>query len=362
VQCRASSPALILFDLYPFSHRIQTRENAMPSDQKTFRAVARLFLFAAPLAITACASNFGPTAMPTGYKYQVNQYRTSAGEVTPHEYPGQNGPAAAPANMQPMAGNAMAPAADTSSSIPPAEPVMATPIEASANFAPADTAPAMAAVEVTPQWRSAAAELLSKLESGFGRLQDPVFLREAAPGQQGAAEFRQALTDALTARKYKIGADEKAPFQMEYGVESQGPSSQLSLAVFGQGRQLAKETGSFNMSAQGPVAAVVPMPVPAPSETPPPAPVAKAMEDHVTGGAVTTPAPAETHASVAPAQPKQPEQQIYVYDNRNADSVSTVSEETVESGSRSAKTAYEERLGDGKESSVSTEKDNGTAQ
>ncbi len=206
----------------------------MPSDQKTLRAVARLFLFAAPLAITACASNFGPTAMPTGYKYQVNQYRTSAGEVTVHEYPGQNGPAAAPANMQPMAGNAAVPAADPVSVMPPAAPVMATPIDASANFAPANTVPPIAAVEVTPQWRSAASELLSKIESGFGRLKDPVFLREAAPGQQGAAEFRQALTDALTASKYKIAADEKAPFQMEYGIENQGASSQLSLAVFGQ--------------------------------------------------------------------------------------------------------------------------------
>lgn len=335
----------------------------MPSDHKTFRAVARLFLFAAPLAVTACASNFGPTAMPTGYKYQVNQYRTSAGEITPHEYPGMNGSAAPQASMQPMAGNAMAPAADTTSAVPPAAPVMATPIDASASMAPADTAPVAAAVEVTPQWRAAASELLSRLESGFGRLKDPVFLREAAPGQQGAAEFRQALTDALTASKYKIAADEKAPFQMEYGVENKGPASQLSLAVFGQGRQLAEQTGLFNMSAEGPVAAAAPMPVPAPSEaTPPaPAPVAKAMDDHVMGGAVTTPVPAETHASAA--QPKQPEQQIYVYDNRNADSSGAVSEETQENtGSRAARTAYEERLGEGKESTVSTEKDNGMAQ
>ncbi len=118
------------------------------------------------------------------------------------------------------------------------------------------------------------------------------------------------------------------------------------------------------MSAQGPVAAVVPVPVPVPSKAPAAAPVAKAMEDHVTGGAVTTPVPAETHASVTPVQPKQAEQQIYVYDNRNADSNGAVSEETKEdkTGSRSARTAYEERLGEGKETSVSTEKDNGTAQ
>lgn len=320
----------------------------MPFDHKIQRSAAGLLFMAVPLMLAACSSDFGPTPMPTGYKYLNGQSRVSAGQPVMHQYPGQNGPVAPPMPAAVMDGPlAMTP--------PAAGPVTASTLDAPAALDKPEAPPPMAA-QAGPQWHMAASSLLDKTEKDFGQLKDPVFLRQLPGALPGSPEFGRALNDELMKRKYKVTNDDKAPFEIQYGVKGQPEANHalLALIVNAQGRQVSAKEELFSIAGP-PDQEAAPVQPPGKPLSPARADVQQpvsAIKNASTDPVVSTPAPAPV-SEQAPAA-AQPEQKIYVYDNRSG--MATVPAEPSVIDERSHKTAYEERMGnDG--GSVSSEND-----
>jgi hypothetical protein len=358
--------------------RFGTKPKVKAMKRPVSRAVRRLLLLAAmPAILTACAADNEPSPMPTGYKYtNIQQYRVPVtGPERTMQYPGMNAvngmqPSAAematPMGAPPMQDvtststmtsttqtsqaaaipltnmvNAAPPAPPPppAQALPPAPPpMMAPPPMAPTPMPPpppmpvpmppeaaAMPSPAMA----TPQWQNAAEDLLGKAEVRFGRLRDPVYVRDAAPGQPGENEFRAALLQTMAREHYKIApAADKAPFTFDYSLSGQPNGEEtITLKTVAEGREASRVTGMYNMAAPGAEAmapatapATAPMMVPAtspaasmPSVRPPmPAAQTTPMQPVPWGSASPSSepaAPAGPTASAAPMYQAQPPMQ-----------------------------------------------------
>jgi hypothetical protein len=212
--------------------------------------------------------------------------------------------------MQPSAGEmqtAMAPVPVATAPVMAPAPMMApmastTTVTTTTATATTTAEPAIApplAGDAAPQWKSAAADLLTKTEHDFGRLQDPVYVRDALAGQMGEPEFRAALNSVLIDRHYKLATDKKlAPFAFDYSVGAPAPTgmSALSLTVLSQAKPILTEKGDYNLNPGAAAQPIAGMAAPVPSPVPeavPPAPAAPV--------AVTAPVAAPVSASAAPA-------------------------------------------------------------
>ena len=366
----------------------------MSFQSSAFRTSVRLFLLAAaPVLMAACTADFGPSPMPMGYKYDSSQaYRVpSAGPVQAMQYPGESAAVAPTAALQPSAGEAATPMASTMPMIANA------PVQADAGPVPPMVGGTPVEPSSGPQWLAAAGDLLSKTEHDFGRLQEPVYVRDAMPGMTGEAAFRQALSDVLAIRHYKVSTDkEKAPFGFDYGVgEIVSGKTPLSLTTLAQGKKIITEKGEYDLSpgapvvtsstdkpssmppADAPVAKTAEKPAPAttamprmgasttdtgprpePSAALPPpmdAPTAKAEAKTDAGSTDAAPKaammppstpPATSTSQAATPDSATPPAPTYVYDGRS-------------SGKPSGKTAYEELQGTGHEVGMAPPADSG---
>ncbi len=291
--------------------------------KSVFRASARFLLLAAvPVVFAACAADNNPSPMPTGYRYSGRQFVVpSNGPVEQKTYPGEYGQGAAPAGLQPSSGEMATPMASapvTSSPVLAPAPMMA-PMTSSTTSSTATTSTTAAAAtdsigihaETTPQMKGAASDLLAKTEHDFGRLQDPVYVRDAHEGKADEASFRQALNEVLAQHHYKVAADKKlAPFAFDYSVGSaESGKSPLSLTVLSQGKPILTEKGEYDLNAGAPVAMAAPVSTPAPASAPQSeitasgTPESGAMSASVTPPSAVPPATPVASASAIPPVP-----------------------------------------------------------
>jgi hypothetical protein len=295
-------------------------------------AVRILLLAAAPVLFAACTADQGPSPMPTGYKYLNRQYVVSSNgpvqtKVYPGEYPAPQ--AAPPMGLQPSPGEmatSMAPQPVAAAPVMEPAPMMASMAPATAVTTTASTstttttttatATAADAMTVSPQWTSAAADLLTKTEHDFGRLQDPVYVRDAAAGQAGESAFRQALNDVLAERHYKLATDKKmAPFAFDYSVGVPAPTGKtaLSLTVLSQAKPIITEKGDYDLNPgapamQAPIAgsAVSPVAGMAPAATPPMASTSTSTSTSASAMTVSATPPAPAPVTAPPAASPAP--------------------------------------------------------
>lgn len=207
--------------------------------QKNFRSAARLAMLAAPIALVSCAGYvMHPSPMPTGYTYHNDLYK-------------------APPGADPLIYRA------PSSTVTVVETTETVHYEGSG-----------AAEMIVPvEYEVAAEELFARIEVGFGRPEDPVFVRIAR--NEAESYFAQALSQTLRQRGYRVADGRgQGPFTLDYVLDSGqfgDPARTLvTLNVLQKDHPVAQESGIYSL----PVWTMEPVAVSAPM-----APTARVMED-----------------------------------------------------------------------------------
>ena len=272
-------------------------------------AVKFILLAAMPLLAASCAADLNPSPMPTGYKYNGQQYNTPySGPVKQMSYPGMGMPTTGPRPAPGDLTTPMAPAPDaTPAPLAPATgPMPVYHSEQQSAVTPGGIAPGAGGpdpVETArgPMMRQAAGDLLARTERDFGRIHDAVYIRP--PGSPDEAVFAQALNDTMRQRHYKISPDlQKSAFVADYRIGGgDAGATDVELKINGQdGRTLQAEKGGYTMAATPAMADAAPVghtPV-GPAATAPVTAMAPA-----TMAAAQAPAPSFwTGRSAAPAQ------------------------------------------------------------
>lgn len=207
--------------------------------KKKIQLATTILALGAAVGLTAC-DHIGPTPMPTGYSYHNQKYKAPPGPDAVAPYDEITAPAPLPGQTAPMS-------ADSS---------MATGVA----------------------WQPAFNEILTQIESKFGKLVDPVFVLPS-----GNAEADAALRSVLNERGYHVAAQQGGAFYT------------MRPSIGDQTVELALMTGATTVIAQSAAVAMPQAPaVPAAPAAPIPAaemPMDSSVEVNMPEGEISAPMP-----------------------------------------------------------------------